>query len=78
MKKSAHMFVYAVLYYLVVKAFGKVTYKTLLLSFVICVVYAMSDEYHQSFVPGRTAKVTDIGFDSLGMSIAYLRIRGFV
>ena len=30
-------------------------------------LYAMSDEFHQSFVMGRTSKVRDVGFDFLGM-----------
>ena len=30
-------------------------------------LYAMSDEFHQSFVLGRTSKVRDVGFDLLGM-----------
>ena len=30
-------------------------------------LYAMSDEFHQSFVLGRTSKVRDVGFDFLGM-----------
>ncbi len=43
---------------------------------VICVViiYALSDELHQSFVSGRTASFTDIFYDGLGafiMSIFY-------
>ncbi len=32
-------------------------------------LYAMSDEFHQSFVLGRTSKVRDVGFDFLGMLI---------
>ena len=32
-------------------------------------LYAISDEYHQSFVIGRTSKVRDVGFDLLGMLI---------
>ena len=31
------------------------------------VVYAISDEIHQSFVTGRTSKLTDVGFDTVGM-----------
>lgn len=35
-------------------------------SFVICFVYALSDELHQYFVPGRSCRIIDIGIDSLG------------
>jgi VanZ family protein len=37
--------------------------------------FALSDEYHQSFVLGRTAKLMDVGFDSIGMFLAYLRLK---
>ena len=29
-------------------------------------VYGVTDEFHQSFVPGRDANIYDIGFDTLG------------
>ncbi|MBI2767077.1 MAG: VanZ family protein [Chloroflexi bacterium] len=36
--------------------------------------YGASDEYHQSFVPGRDSNVTDFGFDALGagLSLAFV------
>lgn len=41
--------------------------KIKIITFIFCLIYALSDEYHQSFVPGRHAKLMDIGFDFLGM-----------
>jgi VanZ family protein len=35
-------------------------------SFVICVLYAITDELHQSIVPGRGPSRFDIMIDSLG------------
>jgi VanZ family protein len=35
-------------------------------------LYAFSDEYHQSFVPGRTSETGDIIADCLGILIATL------
>ncbi|HEY3283794.1 MAG TPA: VanZ family protein [Armatimonadota bacterium] len=32
----------------------------------LVVLYAASDEYHQSFVPTRTSSIVDVGFDTLG------------
>lgn len=32
--------------------------------------YAVSDEYHQSFVPGRTASPRDVSFDLAGILMA--------
>jgi VanZ family protein len=34
---------------------------------VIGVLYAVSDEIHQAFVPGRTPSLLDIGMDGLGL-----------
>lgn len=31
--------------------------------------YAISDEWHQSFVPGRTATPRDVGIDGLGIAL---------
>ena len=38
----------------------------------IALVYAASDEWHQSFVPGRTATPRDVGIDAVGMALAAL------
>lgn len=38
-------------------------------SFVITAVYGFTDEFHQSFVPGRTAALSDILADCLGASL---------
>ena len=32
----------------------------------ICILYAISDEIHQYFVPGRSCRLIDIGIDTLG------------
>lgn len=82
-KKSAHMFVYAVLYVLLYRAINLTTdhkfrYLQLLLPLLIGIVYAMSDELHQSTVPGRFATLRDVGYDTLGMGIAFLRIYRYI
>ena len=33
----------------------------------ICIIYAISDEIHQYFVPGRSCSIIDIGIDTLGI-----------
>lgn len=33
-------------------------------------LYAVSDEWHQSFVPGRTPDVRDLLVDAIGMTVA--------
>ena len=38
----------------------------------LCLLGAIGDEWHQSFVPGRTATIRDVGFDMLGATLASL------
>jgi VanZ family protein len=40
--------------------------RRLALSLAITVIYAVSDEWHQSFVPSRTANVIDVLIDTIG------------
>ncbi len=40
--------------------------RTLLLAFLLCLGYAISDEIHQMFVPNRFADVTDVMSDAVG------------
>jgi VanZ family protein len=75
-KKTAHIFVYTVLYFLLIRGFAKLHYKfekIWLLALVICVSYASLDELHQSTVAGRTATLIDVGFDFSGASLVSLR-----
>ena len=44
--------------------------KLLLLAWGVTVIYAISDEYHQSFVPGRHPGWADVAIDSLGAATA--------
>jgi VanZ family protein len=37
-------------------------------------LYALSDEFHQSFIPGRRASLWDVGIDGLGATLAMLFI----
>jgi len=41
-----------------------------IISFIFCSVYGISDEWHQSFVIGRTASIWDWVADSLGAGLA--------
>lgn len=66
LKKLAHVSEYAILYVLIFRA----TQKKYLLSFSLVMLYAVTDEIHQSFVPGRTATALDLGFDLSGSNIA--------
>lgn len=40
------------------------------MAIILAIFYAMSDEFHQMFVPGRHASINDLLLDSLGILIA--------
>ncbi|MBZ4650931.1 VanZ family protein [Thermosipho sp. (in: thermotogales)] len=68
-RKFAHFGVYFVLGVLMMNALrtsGVIGFKGFLFSLIFCILYAISDEVHQLFVPGRGAQVTDVMIDSLG------------
>lgn len=70
-RKAAHISEYAVLTLLAVRAmqFGK-TMPRLRAVFggpLVALLYAASDEFHQSFVPGRTPAVHDVLIDGIGI-----------
>ena len=50
----------------------QVSSKSGVLAVFISVLYAASDELHQSFVPGRTASTGDVLVDALGVGLAWL------
>jgi len=69
LKKSAHIFIYAVLTILVfrgLRGYGVNFLDSLKYSILMATIYGISDEFHQSFTPGRDPKVRDILFDILG------------
>ena len=35
----------------------------------VCMVFAVSDEWHQSYVPGRVSSISDLRLDALGTSL---------
>ena len=65
-RKVAHFTEYAILGFLAARAFRPSTQRWFLVSACLVVVYALIDEYHQSFVPSRTASVFDSLIDIAG------------
>ena len=67
-RKSAHFIGYMILGILArcLIVHYKNINKKYLLAFLICVIYAISDEIHQLFVPGRAGQVRDVLIDSAG------------
>ncbi len=72
MRKSAHMAEYAVFFLLLRRALSSHVREgtATLLAVFIALGYAASDEWHQTFVPGRSGKVLDVGFDFAGIVLA--------
>lgn len=73
-KYGAHFVEYAVLALLWYRAiYSRFPHpKIQPLAFIIVVVYALSDEFHQSFVPGRSATWQDVAADVIGGASALL------
>jgi VanZ family protein len=69
----AHIGAYALLAVLFVHALGRlgrpVTPAVAITAFALAVLYGITDEIHQSFVPDRTGTLVDIGWDALGAAI---------
>lgn len=68
-RKNAHFFSYMILGILVLNALRRSGVKDLRgygFALSICVLYAISDEIHQHFVPGREPGVKDVFIDSAG------------
>lgn len=67
-KKSAHGIGYGLLALSYLRALPNRNYK---LAWLLAVLYSLTDEFHQSFVPGRRASLVDVFvFDNLGAMIA--------
>lgn len=68
-RKCAHMTEYAILGFFLFGAYvtdKEKWRKCAIYAFLTAVLYAVTDEMHQYFVPGRACMVTDVGFDSVG------------
>jgi VanZ family protein len=76
LKKAAHMIEYGILAFLLWRALsrgqGALSRSAWVTAFVVSVLYAASDEYHQTFVPGRNGTPVDVGIDTVGALIALL------
>jgi len=73
-RKIAHAVFFGILARLLTRAWAGSTYwswkKIFWVSFVMSFLYACSDEFHQSFVPGRSASAIDVTIDTMGAWLA--------
>lgn len=69
-RKLAHFSVYTVVGFSIMGFMCTFDIKNIIkviISFSVGVTYAISDEIHQYFIPGRSARVFDVCIDSLGV-----------
>jgi VanZ family protein len=71
---AAHTAEYTVLGALLLRAFAggewrRVAWRTVLTAIAVSALYGVTDEWHQSFVPGRTSEWRDVMSDATGASI---------
>ena len=69
-RKAAHIteyFILAITVALPLYVYGLRGFPLLLVAGALCVGFACTDEYHQSFVSGRSPSVRDVCIDSIGV-----------
>ena len=74
-RKSAHFIAYLILGILSLHAIDEEKNSTMtwfIKALLICVLYAMSDEFHQLYVPGRSGEIRDVLLDSTGSLVGIL------
>ena len=79
LKKGAHALGYGLLglsyYYALPRSLSR-TYRWIL-ALIMAVLFALSDEYHQSFVQGRNSSIVDVAIDTVGAVIALFLGSGY-
>ena len=76
-RKGAHLSIYTLVGIFIMSFIS--TYKIhlkykFLISILVGLVYASSDEIHQSFIPGRTASIIDVGIDTSGVLLGIILV----
>lgn len=75
-RKGAHFTAYLILGLLLAWAMKPDDRKAYLRVLLLCVLYAMSDEFHQTFVSGRSGEIRDVLIDSTGSLTGLLLYAG--
>ena len=71
LRKLGHVTGYLILTLLLLRALRRSgVAKATPLAALAALLYATSDEWHQSFVPGRTATPRDVAIDGIGIALA--------
>ena len=77
-KKTAHIIEYALLFTFLYRALLNTTElsrkKAAFIALLLSGFYGLTDEYHQSFTPGREPRGRDVIIDTIGAGLAWLAI----
>ena len=75
--KFIHLVEYGILGFLFYRALrvSKLASRVFFLAIIFSILYALSDEVHQLFVPGRKFDLWDLAADSLGIILVALYLR---
>ena len=75
LRKTAHFTEYLILAFLFFRAliYCRVrAKKSFIIVLALCILYALLDEFHQTFVMGRTPRITDVMIDISGAVLALI------
>jgi VanZ family protein len=80
--KHAHVITYGVLSALIVwgltdRSPARTTWPVAVGAVVLAALYGASDEWHQSFIPGRDVSALDLAADTAGAAIAAVALRAW-
>lgn len=79
--KMLHVIEYALLYFLTFRAFNSIKDKGMtskdrfIFPIFISILFAISDEIHQTYVPTREGRIRDVFIDTLGIYLMYIYIK---
>ena len=76
-RKGAHLSIYTLVGIFIMSFLS--TYRLhlkykFLISLLVGLIYAVSDEIHQSFIPGRTASIRDVCIDTSGVFLGIIMV----
>lgn len=71
-RKLAHFTIYTLggaITFVFIDKFNTTNRKKVIYSLVFCIIYAVLDEIHQYYVPGRSCEIRDVLIDTIGASL---------
>lgn len=75
-RKLAHFIAYTILGILIYFAYrGK---QAVLFTLIVCLLFAISDEIHQLFIPGRSGEIRDVLIDVSGAVFGLIIVKLFI